>query len=75
MNLCIRGRANKVYLGKEWQQFAIQKDIREGDTVTFSELIWRHAGTMPRVLFKITHEAARREPIGQFDLNELPPPE
>jgi hypothetical protein len=73
MNLCIRG--NKVYLGKGWQQFAIQKGIREGDTLTFSQLIWRHAGTMPR-LFKITHEAARRGPVlGPFDLNQLPPQE
>ncbi|KAE8123891.1 hypothetical protein FH972_018810 [Carpinus fangiana] len=76
---------NRSYLGSEWHQFVIAKGLREGDTVTFSKLIWRHAGTMPR-LFKITHEAARRGPVlvpfdlnklppQEFDLNELPPPE
>jgi hypothetical protein len=72
MSLCVRGIGNKVYLGKGWRQFVNAKGIREGDTVTFSKFIWRHAGTVPS-LFKITHEAARSE--RRFDLNELPPPE
>jgi hypothetical protein len=72
MNLCVRSGENKVYLGKGWRQFVNAKGIREGDTVTFFKFIWRHAGTGP-ILFKITHEAARREPVlGPFDLNLLP---
>ncbi|KAE8123892.1 hypothetical protein FH972_018811 [Carpinus fangiana] len=70
MNLCVRDRENKVYLGRGWRQFVIAKGIRVGDTVTFSKFIWRHAGTVPSLL-KITHEAARREPR-PFDLNQLP---
>jgi hypothetical protein len=71
MHLCKRKEEDRrVYLVKGWRAFIKEKGIREGDTVTFSDLNWDDAA---RPSFKITHEAAtaRREPLA-FDLNELP---
>ena len=69
MRLCKRqGEDGRAYLGKGWPQFFQEKGIREGDTVTFSDLNRGDAEGRPS--FKITHEVARRE--RPFDLNELP---
>ena len=77
MHLCKR-KDGRAYLGEGWPTFFQEKGIREGDTVTFSDLNRGDAEGRPS--FKITHEVARRErPFDlnelPFDLNESPPPE
>jgi hypothetical protein len=64
MHLCVR-RDGRAYLGQGWRQFFQEKRIREGDTLTFSDL--NRGDAEARLSFKITH------PV--LDLNGPPPPE